>query len=157
MRWLRKAPKVIGMATLAVSTAFLGVAWAAPPPTPIEHASYAEITIDGHSLASFKRCSLSSDDPAIAVADDQIVRIICERGLSRNIELQAWHELVVLGDVAAAKKNFSLSMYSATGDALTRWHVTEGYPKALTVYFDEDGVGREIATFTGAFLQRVSV
>ena len=48
-------------------------------------------------------------------------------------------------------------MSDAAGDPIMRWHLTDAYPSALTYYFDEAGVGREIATFTAQEIQRVAV
>ena len=150
-RWIRAAKAAL-VACVAGGTILAGAAWGAGSPSETAmQVSRAELTIDGHSLAVFGRCMVASDiDP-----DRQEIR--CERGVTRNIELAAWHELVRLGDMAAAEKSFSLTMYDVTGDPVLRWHATDGFPTELTVYFDKQGYGREIVTFTAEFIQRVSV
>lgn len=145
----KRAARVAAAGVVAGGTIFAGAAWAAIGDAPLQ-ATRVELTIDGHSLAVFSRCLIAQDVEALR-------EVTCERGLTRNIELAAWHELVALGDVAAAEKSFTLTMYDTAGEPVARWHVTDGYPTELTNYFDEDGYGREIVTLGGELIQRVSV
>jgi phage tail-like protein len=136
-------------------------------PHPVARVS---LTIDGYELASFSRCiglgSESTVEPAPA-SDDEIIfknlpgettgRTVCERGLTSSIQLAAWRDAVVLGDMAAARKSVSITMYDTAGDPQFRWHLTDAWPSGLTNLFDQDGMGREVVTFTYEFAQRVSV
>jgi hypothetical protein len=140
----------------AIGSISAGAAWAAVDEPLV--ATRVEMTIDGHSLAVFSRCIISSEaevGAGSAVTKSNEVR--CDRGLTRNIEISAWHELVILGDVAAARKSVSITMYNSTGDPVARWHLTDAYPSAVTNYFDPNGLGRELATFKAEFIQRVAV
>ena len=38
--------------------------------------------------------------------------------MTRSVEMAAWHELVILGDVAAARKNLTITMDNAVGVTL---------------------------------------
>jgi phage tail-like protein len=82
------------------------------------------------------------------------------RAMTRNIEIAAWHELVKLGDVAAARKSFSITAYDAAGTPVARYHVTDGFPSKLEVTTLKAGASEvlmETVTFTCEFIQRVSV
>ena len=137
------------------------------PPQPVTHAS---LTIDGIELARFSRCvGLGSESEVInsATSGEEVIlkrlpgptsgRTVCERAITRNIELAAWRELVVLGDIAAARKSASITMYGATGEPQFRWHLSNAWPSGLTYLFGDDGMGREVVTFTAEIVQRVSV
>ena len=52
--------------------------------------------------------------------------------MTRNIELSAWHELAIQGDVAA-RKNVTLTMYDVTGDPVVRYHLTNAWPSKLEI------------------------
>jgi len=41
--------------------------------------------------------------------------------MTRNIEMAAWHELVLLGDITAARKSCSLTMFDTKGDPVARY------------------------------------
>lgn len=132
-----------------------------------------ELTIDGHSLAVFSTLvSISSAVEVVeAVADSPTERVLkklpgkgtpstvtLKRAMSRNIEMAAWHELVILGDIAAARKSCSLTMYNAKGDPVARYHLTDAWPQKVEVDVPEvSGILTETVTMTCDFLQRVSV
>ena len=157
MRGLRQAPKVVALAVAAVVTVSLGVAWAGPDPE-VDQVNRFSLTIDGFEIAALSRCSLSSESPE--GGGDADVQILCERSLTDDLDLAAWHDAAVSGDLAAAKKTFSVIAYATDGTPSARWLVTDGYPTAITVHYAEtDGfgnVGREIVTFTADLLQRVA-
>ena len=50
--------------------------------------------------------------------------VTLKRGKNKNMEMAAWHELVVLGDVAAARKSCSLTMFNTKGEPVARYHLT---------------------------------
>jgi phage tail-like protein len=133
-----------------------------------------ELTIDGHSLASFSELALVSgfdrDELELVTRGDQTElklpgkrtppTVTLKRGMTRGIELAAWHELVLLGDVAAARKNVTLTMFNQVGDPVARWHLTDAWPSKYEIDSFEAGdssVVLETVTLTCAFIQRVSV
>jgi len=157
MRMWKRAARAVLVCGVAAGTVFTGAAWAVGGgPSEIPQVSRAELSIDGHPLAIFSRCMIASAAEAPG-AEPTTTEIRCERALTRNIELAAWHELVLLGDAAAAEKDFSLTMYDTAGEPVAAWQMNDGYPAEHTTYFDEAGFGREIVTFSGAFMQRVPV
>jgi len=141
-----------------------------PPPVPIPAVSRWDLTIDGFTLAIFNDLVVISSVATIPAEPPPILETVTpnphtcaislRRQLTRNIELAAWHELVILGDVAAAKKSFSLTAYDPRGFAMVRYHVTDGYPTKLEVEGLKAGVAEvlyENVTFACEFVQRVSV
>jgi len=134
-----------------------------------------ELTIDGHSLAVFSELegivsAVGIDDVEESSATETILKrlpgkrvpptVTLKRGMTRNIEMAAWHELVILGDVAAARKSCSLTMFNAKGDPVARYHLTDAWPQKVEITTLEAGASeRLVETITMAcdFLQRVSV
>jgi hypothetical protein len=78
--------------------------------------------------------------------------------MTRNIEMAAWHELVILGDIVAARKSCSLTMFNAKGDPVARYHLTDAWPQKIDIGVSEpSGILTETVTMTCDFIQRVSV
>jgi phage tail-like protein len=47
--------------------------------------------------------------------------------------MAAWHELVILGDVAAARKNATIVMYGRSGRPVRNYHLTNAWPSKLSL------------------------
>jgi phage tail-like protein len=130
-----------------------------------------ELTVDGHSIASFTELvgiSSAIDVASLSAGTDEPIQhlpgralapaVVLERHMSKNIELAAWHELVVLGDLAAGRKTCSLTMFNAAAEPVARYHLSEAWPRTLEVRTDEaSGILIETVTLICDFLQRVSV
>ena len=148
---------------------------AAPPGGDALTAARFELTVDGHSLAVFSELvGISSEVDIEDVRLDpkrkhKVLKklpgkrtpptVTLKRGMTRNIELAAWHELVILGDVAA-RKNVTLTMYDVTGDPVVRYHLTNAWPSKLEIGALKAGASSvlmETVTFVAEFIQRVSV
>jgi phage tail-like protein len=147
---------------------------AAPPGGEPLTAARFELTIDGHSLAVFSELvgiSSSVDIEHVRVDTNPKRKlkklpgkrtpptVTLKRGMTRNIELAAWHELVILGDVAA-RKNVTLTMYDVTGDPVVRYHLTNAWPSKLEIGALKAGASSvltETVTLVAEFIQRVSV
>jgi phage tail-like protein len=134
-----------------------------------------ELTIDGHSVAQFSE--LSGISSAIDVvefiesnAKETILKklpgkrtpptVTLKRGMTKNIELSAWHELVVLGDVAGARKSCSLTMFNTKGEPVARYHLTEAWPAKIEIGALKAGASEvlmETVTLVCEYIQRVSV
>lgn len=135
-------------------------------PRPVARVS---LTIDGYELASFSRCIGLSTESTVEPAptsDEEVIykrlpgettgRTVCERGLTNSMELAVWRDTVVLGDMAAARKSASITMYDTAGEPQFRWHLEHAWPSGLTNLFDQNGMGREVVTFTYESIQRVA-
>jgi phage tail-like protein len=138
-------------------------------------AALFELSIDGHSMAQFS--SLSGISSSIDVVDfiqsdgkENILKklpgrrtpptVVLERGMTRNIEMAAWHELVVLGDVAAARKSCSLTMFNTKREPVARYHLTEAWPSKIEIGALKAGASEvliEKVTIVCEFIQRTSV
>ena len=147
---------------------------AAPPGGEPLTAARFELTIDGHSLAVFSELvgiSSSVDIENVRLDTNRKHKlkklpgkrtpptVTLKRGMTRNIELAAWHELVILGDVAA-RKNVTLTMYDVTGDPVVRYHLTNAWPSKLEIGAVKAGASSiltETVTLVAEFIQRVSV
>ena len=83
-----------------------------------------------------------------------------KRGMNKNIELAAWHELVVLGDVAAARKSCSLTMYNTKGEPVAKYHLTDAWPSKIEIGALKAGASEvlmETVTIVCERIQRMSV
>lgn len=147
---------------------------AAPDASPLTVSRY-EVTIDGHLVAAFAELGgiVSGLDPSelslVTRGDDFQLRvpgkrtppsITLKRGMTRNIEMAAWHELVMLGDMAAATKSVSITGYNKKGDPVARYHLTDAWPSKLEISGESSGSGEvlmETVTLVCTFMQRVSV
>lgn len=83
--------------------------------------------------------------------------VVLRRRLTPSIEMAAWHELVVLGDMAAARKPVTLTMFSAKGEPVARYHLTDAWPHKIEITALDSGILMETVTMTCKLLQRVSV
>ena len=147
---------------------------AAPPGGDALTAARFELTVDGHSLAVFSE--LVGISSAVDIENVRLdtnrkhklkklpgkrtpPTVTLKRGMTRNIELAAWHELVILGDVAA-RKNVTLTMYDVTGDPVVRYNLTNAWPSKLEIGALKAGASSvlmETVTLVAEFIQRVSV
>ena len=148
---------------------------AAPPDADDLTAARFELTIDGHSIAIFSELvGISSEVETkgllVSKRKGSVLKklpgkrtpptVTLRRGMTRNIELAAWHELVILGDVGAARKNVSLTMYNTKGDPVARYHLTNAWPSKLEIGALKAGASSvltETVTLVSEFMQRVSV
>jgi hypothetical protein len=85
------------------------------------------LIVGGVEIASFTRFD-STVDPASASA-----RIITlSGGQTYSPEMAAWHELVMVGDIAGARRNCTLVMYDASGSPVSTYNFTHAWPKKYT-------------------------
>ena len=161
------------LVALAAFGALAASSQGAAPSDGLTVAQYT-ISIDGHSMATFGTLNIVSgfDPAALEVSSGQVVvptvhapaRITLTRGMTSNIEMSAWHELVLLGDVAAAKKNVSLTALNAAGAPVARWFLTNGWPAKVEYSGLAAGTAptagqvlMESVTLVADFVQRISV
>ena len=118
-------------------------------------ASRFAITIDGYEIASFSELAgISSQVDPVAKT------VVLKRAMTRNLEMAAWHELVILGDVAAARRSCSLVMYNSAGAPVARYHLTDAWPSRIEIGTLKAGASEvlvETVTITAEFIQRVSI
>src|SRR3712207_6533250 len=106
------------------------------------------VTIDGYEIASFSELQgITTEVEPVAFmesTDKEIVykqlpgratpgKIVLKRGKNQSMELWAWHEAVLLGNIVAARKSCSLIMYNYDGAPVARYHLENAWPAKLEV------------------------
>ena len=148
---------------------------ATPGDDPLTAARF-ELTIDGASIGAFSDLAgiasgVDADDVEYINRDGTVTlklpgkrtppTVTLKRGLTRNLELSAWHELVMLGDIAAARKNVVLTMYNTEGVPVARFNLTNAWPTKLEIgglkAADGSSALIETVTLVCERLQRVPV
>jgi phage tail-like protein len=132
------------------------------------------ITIDGYEIASFSELvGITTEVKPVDVlesTDKEVVfkklpgtkmppTITLKRGKNSSMELWAWHEAVLMGDIVAARKSCSLVMYSTDGKPVARYHLEQAWPSKLEVGALKAGsseVLMETVTIVSERIQRVS-
>ena len=142
-----------------------------PVPRGTLIATRFELTIEGQSIASFSELegitsaidvasmSAGTGDPIQHLPGKALAPAVrLKRQMSKNIELSAWHELVILGDLAAARKTCSLTMFDVQGAPVARYQLTDAWPQKIEILAGEgSGILTETVTMMCDVLQRVSV
>jgi T4-like virus tail tube protein gp19 len=121
---------------------FLGLLLAVPvhaqSDSPVA-ASRFGISVDGVQIGVFSQ--LTSE--AATGAGPQFITLA--GGRTQGIEMAAWHELVILGDVAAARKNATIVMYNGSGRPVKTYHLVNAWPAKMSL----DGTrGGQLTTST---------
>src|SRR6266545_6400244 len=106
------------------------------------------ITIDGYEIASFSELQgittsvevvdfLESSDKEVIFKKLPGKRnpptITLKRGKNNSMELWTWHETVLMGDMAAARKSCSLVMYNVDGKPVARYHMEHAWPAKIEI------------------------
>ena len=142
--------------------------------SPLTAARFA-ISADGVQLALFSELAgissgIDAEDVEYVSRDGTVTlklpgkrtppTVTLKRGMNRSLELNAWHELVILGDVAAARKNVTLTMLDVAGEPVARWQFENAWPAKFDVggLKGEDGSSTLIETVTlvAEHIRRVS-
>ena len=104
------------------------------------------ITIDGYEIASFSELQgiTTEVEPVdfLESTDKEVVfkklpgkrkppTIVLKRGKNTSMELWAWHEAVLQGNIVAARKSCSLIMYNYDGAPVARYHLEQAWPSKL--------------------------
>jgi phage tail-like protein len=111
-------------------------------------ASRFSITIDGYEIAAFSELQgittqvdvvdfLQSSDKEVMLTKLPGKRtpptVTLKRGKNNSMELWSWHEAVLAGDMAAARKSCSLVMYNTDGKPVARYHMENAWPAKIEV------------------------
>lgn len=132
------------------------------------------ITIDGYEIASFSELQgittevvpvdfMESTDKEVIIKKlpGQIKppHIVLSRGKNSSMELWAWHEAVLQGNIVAARKSCSLIMYNYDGAPVARYHLMHAWPSKLEIGSLKAGASEvlmEKVTIVCESIQRVS-
>jgi phage tail-like protein len=106
------------------------------------------ITIDGYEIAQFSELSgiTTEVEPVkfMESSDKEVIikqlpgatipaKIVLKRGKNSSMELWAWHEAVLNGDIVAARKSASLVMYNYDGAPVARYHLEHAWPAKIEI------------------------
>jgi len=132
------------------------------------------ITIDGYEIASFSELAgiTTEVEPVdfLESSDKEIIfkklpgkakppTVTLKRGKNSGMELWAWHEAVLMGDIVAARKSCSLVMYNYDGKPVARYHMLHAWPSKLEIGALKAGASEvlmETVTIVCEHLQRVA-
>jgi phage tail-like protein len=132
------------------------------------------ITIDGYEIASFSELAgITTEVEPVAFmesSDKEIIfkqlpgravpgKVTLKRGKNSSMELWAWHEAVLNGDIVAARKSCSLVMYNFDGTPVARYHLMHAWPAKLEIGALKAGASEvlmETVTIVCEHLQRVA-
>ena len=160
----------IGRVGVAVAGGLLlASALAAPVSDALTAVRYV-LTIDGQTVATFTdlvgiksegALPLSSGDPIPNQVRSGVVEasVTLRRPMNNDLAMWSWHETVLLGDVAAARKSASLVMYNTNGQPVARYHLEHAWPSKLEIGALKAGASEvlmETVTMTCEHIQRVA-
>jgi phage tail-like protein len=106
------------------------------------------LSIDGRELASFSELAgitsevaptayMTSADKATILKKLPGARkpptVVLKRGMTGGMELFAWHEAARLGDIAAARKNCTLTIYDSAGEPVAKYVLLNAWPFKLEI------------------------
>jgi len=133
------------------------------------------ITIDGYEIASFSELQgITTEVEPVELMESTDKEVILKkmpgkvkpatltlkRGKNASMELWAWHEAVLMGDIVAARKSCSLVMYDTAGKPVARYHLEHAWPAKLEIGALKAGASEvlmETVTIVSERIQRVSV
>jgi phage tail-like protein len=146
----------------------------APGPQDALTAARFSITIDGYEIASFSE--LQGITTSVEVVDfvessdkEIIIKklpgrknpptLVLKRGKNSGMELWGWHEAVLSGNMAAARKSCSLVMYNVEGKPVARYHLEHAWPSKIEIGALKAGASEvlmETVTMVCEHIQRVA-
>ena len=95
------------------------------PGTDLEAGQHATITIDGFLLATVAAYRTSCQTPSTCT-----VRVGGADGTATALD--AWFAVAMSGDVAGARKDFTLTVIDSTGTPIRKFFVNHGIPTEMT-------------------------
>jgi phage tail-like protein len=138
-------------------------------PTDAVTASRFSLTIDGVEIAQFSELAgitteveaveFSGRAPQKAPARRKPPTVTLKRGMNRDMGIFAWHQSVVEGQIAAARKSCTLTMYATDGTATAKYHLENAWPSKVEISGLKAGSSEvlyETVTLTCDDLQRVA-
>jgi phage tail-like protein len=91
-------------------------------------ASRFGISVDGVQIGVFSQLTSEA-----GTGPGGVQFITLAGGQTQGNEMSAWHELVLLGDVAAARKNATIVMYNGSGRPVKTYHLVNAWPSKISI------------------------
>jgi phage tail-like protein len=85
--------------------------------------------------------------------------VTLKRGMNKDLGVFAWHQSVVEGQVAAARKSCTLTMYASDGTATAKYYLENAWPSKVEISGLKAGASEvlyETVTITMEDIQRVA-
>ena len=85
--------------------------------------------------------------------------VVLKRGKNNSMELWGWHEAVLFGNMAQARKSCSLVMYNVEGKPVARYHLENAWPAKIEIGSLKAGASEvlmESVTIVCEHIQRVA-
>jgi phage tail-like protein len=85
--------------------------------------------------------------------------VVLKRGMTKNIELSAWHEAALAG-ASGARKSAELVMFAPDGAPVARYHLVNAWPAKLEIGALKAGSSEELTetvTIVSDKIHRVAV
>ena len=136
---------------------------------PLTAARFA-LSVNGTEIASFSELAgitsevaptvyLASTDRATIIKKLPGARkpptVVLKRGMTGGMELFAWHDAALRGDVAAARRDCTLTMYGSTGEAVARYFLTNAWPFKLEIGGLKAGAGEPLTETVSLTADRI--
>jgi phage tail-like protein len=117
------------------------------PSGPLTATRFA-LTIDGSEIASFSELAgitsevaptayTTSTDKATVLKKLPGARkpptVVLKRGMTGGMELYAWHQAALLGNVNAARRNCTLTIYNGAGEPVAKYVLAHAWPFKLEI------------------------
>ncbi|HWE57101.1 MAG TPA: phage tail protein [Acidimicrobiales bacterium] len=112
-------------------------------------ASRFTISIDGYEIAQFSELTgITTEVDVVEFQENtsnaaailkklpgkkKAPTIVLKRGKNMSVDMWTWHESVLNGDIAAARKSGSIVMYAYDGSPVARYHFENGWPAKISV------------------------
>jgi phage tail-like protein len=142
-------------------------------PQDVISATRFSITIDGYEIASFSELAGITTEvelaeyvetptaPAVSKLPGKVKppTIVLKRGVNGSLEMWSWHEAVLRGNMSAARRSCSLTMYNAEGKPMARYYLEKAWPSKMELAGLKAGASEalmETVTLTCEHIQRVS-
>jgi phage tail-like protein len=85
--------------------------------------------------------------------------ITLKRGITANLDMWAWIQLVRDGKVSSARQDGTISAYSQEGELIAKWDFVAGWPSSITgpdLKSEDSAVGVEELVIVHEGIERVS-
>ena len=142
--------------------------------TDVITANRVSITIDGYEIATFSELtsivsevetpeffSTSDKGPQVNKLAGTVKppEITLKRGMNGSLELWSWFEAVRTGNMAAARRSCSLTMYDSTGTPVAKFWLEKAFPKRMELAGLKAGASEaliETVVLTADYIQRLA-
>lgn len=115
------------------------------------------LTIDGVEIAQFSE--LAGVTSEVEPVELKPPTVTLKRGKSKDLSLLAWHQPVVEGQLAAARKSATLTMYGPDATATAKYYLESAWPSKVEISGLKAGASEvlyETVTLTAEDIQRIA-